>query len=380
MRETPPRASNDVRLHGMCVALSPEAVNVVNVCESGIQTCPEFSKSDRVTEGSPLCDLKPSTPTSDVCNVLYDNSYVKSDVKTCESGSQCDILTFSPRLCEKLLPNLSDDQVNVEFKYLQLVNNKYNVNTKKRKILNKLQGQNALDLNCSFENLGNMSEYIISCERLIHSFSCEYQTTENRLLQLNHDLKKAADYIDHITSKKVDQPTTDTVSVSNSNFIDNNAPINFLDFSVENININDVMNNITFEQLANREVAYYGSTAYTYSGKTHLPKQYPDLPFFDAIFSKISQHDNNFSRHEYTCLMTLYRDGQANIPHHSDNEKCIQADSSIYCVSVGAERTLQLKSISQPDDTRDFNLSHGSIYSMSVKSQNSWQHAILAGY
>ena len=63
-----------------------------------------------------------STQNSNVCDFVRDNCIVECFSETSESGTQCDMFTFSPRLCEKLLPDLSDDQINTEFKYLQLIN------------------------------------------------------------------------------------------------------------------------------------------------------------------------------------------------------------------------------------------------------------------
>ena len=181
MRQIPLRPSNDVR--DMCCGQMLEAVNVnmASMCEH-------------------------NTQTSDVCDSLINNSYVDCDSQTCESATQCDMVTFSPKLYEKLLPTLSDDEVNTEFRYLQLVNKKFkynHVNTKKRKILDKLHEQNALDINSSVENLTSMSEYISSCETLIHKFSCEYETTESRLRQVNEDLKNASKFVSNLSQKVV---------------------------------------------------------------------------------------------------------------------------------------------------------------------------------
>ena len=90
----------------------------------------------------------------------------------------------------------------------------------------------------------------------------------------------------------------------------------------------------------------------------------------------LSNHDPSFSLANYSCLVTRYRDGNSFIPAHSDDEHCIAQDSTIYTVSIGAERTLLCHSIGVPLTEHSYKLTEGSIQAMSRESQSRWQHSV----
>ena len=77
-----------------------------------------------------------------------------------------------------------------------------------------------------------------------------------------------------------------------------------------------------------------------------------------------------------SCLVTLYKDGDDHIPPHVDNEKCIDPESDIVTVSLGAKRSMTF--ISQfGDGQKSVELLNGSIICSSRKSMEYWKHAIL---
>ena len=100
----------------------------------------------------------------------------------------------------------------------------------------------------------------------------------------------------------------------------------------------------------------------------------PVINIFKDIFDKVKREVPNFSPDNYTCLVTRYKNGQSFIPPHSDNEACIVPGSSIYTVSVGAERTLVCTNIDS--STRRYNLTDGCVYTMPQSSQGTWEHGI----
>ena len=70
---------------------------------------------------------------------------------------------------------------------------------------------------------------------------------------------------------------------------DINIPFSRVDVDFEHITINDCTENIQFEKIGNRKVAYFGDVSYIYPGKQHDPCEYPETPIFDTIFSEIEQ-------------------------------------------------------------------------------------------
>ena len=80
---------------------------------------------------------------------------------------------------------------------------------------------------------------------------------------------------------------------------------------------------------------------------------------------------------DWNTMITLYEDGKAHIPPHSDNEESIKPDSDIITVSIGATRTVIFQNIVGPlKEQQKFELSHGSVHSMTANSQCAWEHSI----
>ena len=68
--------------------------------------------------------------------------------------------------------------------------------------------------------------------------------------------------------------------------------------------------------------------------------------------------------------ITLYEDGKAHIPPHSDNEECIEPESDIITVSIGATRKVTFQNIVGPlKEQQKFEPPHGSVRSMTANSQ-----------
>ena len=196
-----------------------------------------------------------------------------------------------------------------------------------------------------------------------------YDKTNQNFFML---LEKAEQFIE-----KLNISTAAAESPDNITQVTDSAPVSLL-CSKNNINSNvrDCTEWVTFKTIGGREVDYFGNEPYTYGKIKHEPKSYPETHIFKLISDTISQHDPHFNLDDYSCLVTLYRDGNSHIPAHSDNEFNIARDSSIYTVSVGAERTLVCQNIKGPLTEKLYQLSDGSIYVMSRDSQTHWQHSI----
>ena len=154
---------------------------------------------------------------------------------------------------------------------------------------------------------------------------------------------------------------------------------NSVDFS--ELNVEDILHQFPVNKRSTqgRYVTYFGTRPYDYGHTKHEPCDYPECPVFDTILSKMKTVDPTFSYENFTCLVTYYPDGKACIPAHEDNERTIKPDSTIYTVSVGAERTLRLVTVNRDGLLREHDkvLPHGSLNSMSAESQHHWSHALV---
>ena len=301
-----------------------------------------------------------STPSegSEVCtHTICDNM---SEIGVCDVSTQCNFSTFSPVLCKDLVPSLSDYQIEREFLYLNFKNDNYTITEKRDLIDHKL----SVDIDNS----------ILQSKEIIKRFSCTLLEAEACLTKVGTDMNIAQDILcDLKTLKEV--PPTDIVSTNNCIV---GEPVSFLNCTVEDISVDDVINSLNFDKIGNRYVAYFGSIPYEYSGKSHSPCKYPDISFFDKMFKTISATNKHFTRENFTCVATLYPDGHSMIPFHSDSESSIKSDSEIYCVSIGADRSLLVASTADPKTEIGYNLKHGTVYTMTAASQFEWKHSVPA--
>ena len=133
----------------------------------------------------------------------------------------------------------------------------------------------------------------------------------------------------------------------------------------------------TTKESGNRFTCYFGEQPLEYGRTKHHPRPYPSsCPIFDEIFDKLYEFDSSFKRANFSCLATLYPDGKSFIPSHSDDELSIAGDSNIYTVSFGSQRTLHF--VNQVGQLKPVSLEvgHGSVNSMSAKSQKFWRHEL----
>ena len=135
---------------------------------------------------------------------------------------------------------------------------------------------------------------------------------------------------------------------------------------------------ITRAESHGRKTLYFGTIDYSYGTTSHKAQPYPaDSASFNHIFGQMKKLDNDFDPESYTCLVTYYPDGSCQIPLHSDNEMQIAPDSLIWTVSVGGSRNLTLQNQVGPVNEVEVELRHGSVYSMSRSSQETWKHGVL---
>ena len=137
---------------------------------------------------------------------------------------------------------------------------------------------------------------------------------------------------------------------------------------------NDYLNKeAEFKTEGDRKTMYFGEHGYKYTGGYHEKCEMPEdlRQVIDNINKKYPCYKIN------SCLVTLYKDGQNHIPEHSDDEKCIDPESSILTVSLGAKRSMTFSS-KFGSSMQSVDLPDRSIICSSRQSMEYWKHAILA--
>jgi alkylated DNA repair dioxygenase AlkB len=77
-----------------------------------------------------------------------------------------------------------------------------------------------------------------------------------------------------------------------------------------------------------------------------------------------------------TALLNLYRDGRDYMGWHRDNEAALGSNPVIASVSLGAERTFQMREYATRSNLVSVNLPHGSLLVMGGESQHRWEHRL----
>lgn len=124
--------------------------------------------------------------------------------------------------------------------------------------------------------------------------------------------------------------------------------------------------------ITKRMVAWYGDQnfAYTYSKSTKYA-----LPWTRELagLKQLVESRSGFSYN--SCLLNLYHDGNEGMGWHSDDERSLQAESSISSLSFGAPRNFSLKH-KLSGDTVSVHLETGSLLVMKGATQRNYLHAL----
>ena len=123
-----------------------------------------------------------------------------------------------------------------------------------------------------------------------------------------------------------------------------------------------------------RLTAWYGDEgiSYKYSGIQLEPTPWSGL--LDELKSKVNAA---VSTEFNSALLNYYRDGQDSMGYHQDNEPELGVNPVIASLTLGVERTFQLKHITDKTIKRkDIPLRSGSLLIMAGATQHYWKHQI----
>ena len=189
------------------------------------------------------------------------------------------------------------------------------------------------------------------------------------------------------SDKQVSISTAVTVSTSNSFCVEFNSiiehaiptsifvPYYYFSVPLDIFSAETLVSETTFTHtLNNRTVAYFGDVGYKYGSIVHPPQKVNSdtNPYLTSILRSIKAVTPFFTFN--SVMVQAYEGREAHIPLHSDDEDCINPDSHILTLSLGEERNIRFISGKHIDIS--CKLVHGSIITMSAKSQQVFKHEI----
>lgn len=303
----------------------------------------------------------------------------------CDSSSQTDLLySFSPALCLKLLPDLSDEHITAEVAYFKAHNQTLAMRSSTATIASKRVALRKYFVNnivSSFDDL--VSKY----SNLTETFSFFLEKAEKNFEDM---LEKTTKFMQGPSASTLPQPApspepepaADPAADPAAETLHGNLPepVSFLsEVSFEELTVDVILAQLgTFQPSScGRHTVYFGPHPYSYGRFKHPAAPYPMCDFFSTFFDRIHNFCPDFTPDHYTCLITHYPDGSSFIPSHSDNEHHISEDSNIFTISIGAPRVLNFTNITGPIQEQRHTLQHGSVHVMSSESQLIWEHSII---
>jgi alkylated DNA repair dioxygenase AlkB len=122
-----------------------------------------------------------------------------------------------------------------------------------------------------------------------------------------------------------------------------------------------------------RLTALYGNEEKPYSYSDIIMQPHP----WTSLLQKIKSHIESVTETNFTtALLNYYRNGCDANGWHADNEKELGTNPIIASLSLGSERTFQLKHNSESILKKSLILEHGSLLLMEGRTHHFWKHQI----
>ena len=122
-----------------------------------------------------------------------------------------------------------------------------------------------------------------------------------------------------------------------------------------------------------RKIAYHADPgkAYTYSRQILQPKHWT------SVLKNLKEHCNQILPANWNAvLLNYYLNGQDSMGWHSDDETELGEHPMIASFSFGTPRLFRFRLKSNPRETSELLLEHGSLLIMHAPTQKYWQHAL----
>jgi alkylated DNA repair dioxygenase AlkB len=116
---------------------------------------------------------------------------------------------------------------------------------------------------------------------------------------------------------------------------------------------------------------FYGRSYY-FSGSTH-----PSVELTDPYLLKLNAFVNEHSDKNYNqCMINFYESGEQYISNHSDDERQLVPNSSIYSFSFGATRRFIITSIKDKTKKYELPLKNNTMLCMEKEMQKYYKHGV----
>ena len=279
-------------------------------------------------------------------------------------------ITFSARTCLELLPKLTKEQVDTEYKHLAALDSA---------VVHRYKQPNT-------EHKRDML-YATLAKSLCREVDTIVNNFDDLLGTICRTVSDASKHV-HEQMQGRDFPTVAATQAEDSAAHREHPdasgktilkpPVRFADVNFRDFNYDVIHESLKFTDTlqGGRSTAYYGNLPYSYGRTVHQPAEYPSIPFLETMMQELKQIDPDFSTDTYTCLVTHYPNGKVTIPMHHDNEECIQPGSQIITASFGATRHARFLNVEGAQQDHTYKLEHGSVHVMTQESQQVWKHGI----
>ncbi|MFZ1389940.1 MAG: alpha-ketoglutarate-dependent dioxygenase AlkB [Thiolinea sp.] len=124
------------------------------------------------------------------------------------------------------------------------------------------------------------------------------------------------------------------------------------------------------ERMKARKTASFG-VSYNYSGIA-----YPQTAMLESLLPICTQIDQQLGFLPNNCLLNYYLNGHSSMGYHSDSSKELLAGTGVAIISLGAERQINYKSKTHPEQIVSYTLPSGMLLYMNDMVQQEWLHAI----
>ena len=147
------------------------------------------------------------------------------------------------------------------------------------------------------------------------------------------------------------------------------------DCPFQKFSVGTLLSELTFTHtFKNRKAVYFGEHPYRYTGGTHCARDVPRGSYLNILCSYMTVLLPYYQFN--SVLINYYEDGDCFMPPHSDSEECIEKDSAITAVSLGATRSVKFYNRSTGEEAQTIDLRHGELTAMTKRSQNLYKHGV----
>ena len=243
---------------------------------------------------------------------------------------------------------------------------KYEKDTRPKLIPQNTKLDNIVD---KVENLTSASN--INFESIKKDLDC-LQTLISNIKDSNVHLNSDSHDIIHSVNSVSNPDQAEIITEHNQVHIENNKTIeNFVDSDKCNKML-DKLKELQLTKSRGRSTLSFGES-YKFNGSRNDPVEFPEC--IKELMDTLNENFCDGSAKLNSCLLTRYDGPESYIPGHSDNERCIHAQSDIFTISLGHQCTLKFTdTLTGNECTHE--AQNGSLYTMSRKSQDIFKHRI----